>query len=158
MVWSHDHMMMQKFYSVASGIQSIKFLQPIRGDQASLYRPWLTSFQPDRKHEVVKTNNFWHRWCFKAGFCRILKSRILKDVGFQWNPTDIPTNSNGFHRIPTDPNGFHRKKYEKVGKCWKKSEIYDPTFYDPTLAFSELGWVHCSELETLTGNTSSRKW
>ncbi len=74
----------------------------------------------------------------KAGFCRILKSRILKDVGFQWNPTDIPTNSNGFHRIPTDPNGFHRKKYEKVGKCWKKSEIYDPTFYDPTLAFSEL--------------------
>ena len=52
-------------------------------------------------------------------------------------PDGIPTNSNGFHRIPTDPNGFHRKKYEKVGKCWKKSEIYDPTFYDPTLAFSE---------------------
>ena len=77
------------------------------------------------------------RQFLKAGFCRILKSRILKDVGFQWNPTDIPTNSNGFHRIPTDPNGFHRKKYEKVGKCWKKSEIYDPTFYDPTLAFSE---------------------
>ena len=76
----------------------------------------------------------------KAGFCRILKSRILKDVGFQWNPTDIPTNSNGFHRIPTDPNGFHRKKYEKVGKCWKKSEIYDPTFYDPTLAFSDPHW------------------
>ena len=53
-------------------------------------------------------------------------------------PDGIPTNSNGFHRIPTDPNGFHRKKYEKVGKCWKKSEIYDPTFYDPTLAFSEV--------------------
>ena len=73
----------------------------------------------------------------KAGFWRILKSRIVKDIGFQWNPTDIPTNSNGFHRIPTDPNGFHRKKYEKIGKCWKKSEIYDPTFYDPTLAFSD---------------------
>ena len=28
MVWGHDHMMNKKFYSVASGIQSIKFLQP----------------------------------------------------------------------------------------------------------------------------------
>ena len=72
---------------------------------------------------------------FKAGFCRILKSRILKDVGFQWNPTEfqqIPMD--GFQRIPMD---FTGKKYEKVGKCWKKSEIYDPTFYDPALAFSE---------------------
>ena len=48
--------------------------------------------------------------------------------------------SNKFQWIPSDSNGsqwISRKKYEKVGKCWKKSEIYDPTFYDPTLAFSE---------------------
>ena len=76
-------------------------------------------------------------------------------------PDGIPTNSNGFHRIPTDPNGFHRRKYAKVGKCWKKSEIYDPTFYDPTLAFSEFSLllknaVHwpASELNTQVNLTT----
>ena len=117
------------------------------GDDAEKQKPGAKTVRNDPKmsrksfeHEPkkVRRNGFSIPPKIKNCFCRILKSRILKDVGFQWNPTDIPTNSNGFHRIPTDPNGFHRKKYEKVGKCWKKSEIYDPTFYDPTLAFSEV--------------------
>ena len=52
----------------------------------------------------------------QSNICRILKSRILEDVGFQRIPTGsngflngfprIPTETNGFQRIPTDSNGF----------------------------------------------------
>ena len=73
-------------------------------------------------------------------------------------PDGIPTNSNGFHQIPTDPNGFHRKKYEKVGKCWKKSEIYDPTFYDPTLAFSDFKNSSFVFVSTFNSKNSNFNW
>ena len=58
--------------------------------------------------------NIWN--IIKSNICRILKSRILEDVGFQRIPTGsngflngfprIPTDSNGNQWIPTDSNGF----------------------------------------------------